>query len=95
MLAQSITLMEQLRKFNIGDKNVTYLSKRDITMRMEQEKLRELGAVPEEEEQNENKEENSKKMIMVKNGETLKKTMLNISNTKDLKLNDIEKQVMN
>ena len=34
-------------------------------------------------------------MIMVKNGETLKKTMLNISNTKDLKLNDIEKQVMN
>ena len=37
MLAQSITLMEQLKKFNNGDKNMTYLSKRDITMRMEQE----------------------------------------------------------
>ena len=29
-LAQSITLMEQLKKFNVGDKNTTFLSKKDI-----------------------------------------------------------------
>ena len=34
MLAQSITLMEQLKRFNIGDKDITYLSKRDISLRM-------------------------------------------------------------